>query len=242
LPGDAGNEGGDNLEDQLEEQAIRDRDMRRRPNKRSLTNQSVSPGEALLADNSRKWARDVAFLDFKIPVAEMADLFNQTFLKWLDQSADMDPSPTTAFALKYGKDVFKSLKDKRNNVQEDCRLFLQFPEVGEALMLALVEAYGGVPLEAVTGPVGDADHPLNNMTPEDLTKRTTLQEWSLLKRQNPEFQFLYRMTGGDSHYSSLESGSYVYMKWTKLVSEVLTSPRSFPSFWPWYETMLRRSR
>jgi hypothetical protein len=231
------------LEDRLEEAANREREMRRRSNKRSETNHAVSPGEAQLADNCRKWARDVAFLSFKAPVVEVFDKFKKSFLQWLDQNSGMAPAAATKFALKYGKDVFKSLKDKRNNVQEDCRVFLQLPEVGEALMKALAETYGGHPLleagedgimQAVAGPP--------EMAAEDLSKRKALQDWSLLMRENPHFQFLYRIVGGELHYTEVENGSYLYTKWAELVGQLLTTPRSFPSFWPWYETMLRRSR
>jgi hypothetical protein len=159
----------------------------------------------------------------------------------------MEPTEATAFAKKWMPDVFKSLVEKRNNVLESCRLFVISPGFATAAMEALTIKFGGSPLIVYNATDSSyvAEDPLpehhGHLTVDDLAHRATLQAWSIQLRLNPSWKPIYRPLGRHV-YDECEDARAAYIKWTKLLCLLFTKPRDFPTFWPWYESMLRRSR
>ena len=213
----------------------------KRRNKRTARGKGSS-GERLYRSQCRDYARVEVWRMMKAPVAFFRPQFRSVMLRHIDETAHFgngeaaDPL-AAAFLADNEQDWWESLQDKKNNVSNELRSWVEDDVFGEAVFNALVQLHGGWPLFSDAHEHGgggflgtQAEDPENTTLP-DADARDILRVWLTETLTAPGRPYMYRTDAVD----------VALVPRIQMVVGLLDDPRSNVHFWPWYETLARRS-
>jgi len=213
----------------------------KRRNKRTARGKGSS-GERLYRSQCRDYARVEVWRMMKAPVAFFRPQFRSVMLRHIDETAhfgngEAADTLAAAFLADNEQDWWESLQDKKNNVSNELRSWVEDDVFGEAVFNALVQLHGGWPLFSDAhehgggGFLGTQAEDPENATLPDAEARDILRVWLTDTLTAPGRPYMYRTDAVD----------VALVPRIQMVVGLLDDPRSNVHFWPWYETLARRS-